>query len=114
MGETDFPSNVGKFSISQGVTKTLMAKNLTAAATATIASNAGAIIIQNNKALTGTITVAVAGSTQYGTSAATIATITDPAVGNIFKYGGLAQQGAVTVTPSATCDITVTVVSRIR
>ena len=90
-----------------------MAKNLTAAAAATIATDAGAILIQNNKALTGNIVVAVAGSTQYNTPAATIATITDPAVGNIFKYGGLAHQGIITVTPSATCDITVTVLSRI-
>ncbi len=91
-----------------------MAKNITASGSVTIATEAGAIIIQNNKALTGNIVVSVAGSTQYGTPAATIATITDPAVGNIFKYGGLSKQGVVTVNPSATCDISVTVLSRIQ
>lgn len=91
-----------------------MAKNITSSGAVTIAASAGAILIQNNKALTGNIVVSVAGSTQYGTPAATIATITDPAVGNIFKYGGLAQQGAISVNPSATCDVTVTVLSRIQ
>jgi hypothetical protein len=91
-----------------------MAKNITTTAATTVATQAGAILIQVNAALTGTITVTVAGSTQYGTPAATIATITNPTVGNIFKYGGLAQQGAVVVTASATCDITVTVLSRVQ
>jgi hypothetical protein len=89
-----------------------MAKNITSSGSATIASHAYGILIQVNAALTGTITVAVAGSTQYGTSSATIATITNPGVGNVFRYGGLTQQGAVTVNPSATCDITVTVLTR--
>lgn len=91
-----------------------MAKNITAASAATVASNAGAILIQVNKALTGNIVVATLGSTQYNTPAQTIATITDPTVGNSFRYGGLSQQGAVTVTPSAICDITVTVLSRVQ
>lgn len=91
-----------------------MAKNLTASGAAVIASNANAILIQVNAALTGTITVTVGGSTQYGTSSATIATITNPAVGNVFRYGGLIQQGAVSVNPSATCDITVTVLDNIK
>lgn len=82
-----------------------MAKNITTTAATTIATQAGAILIQNNKALTGTITVVVGG--------VTIATITDPAVGNVFRYGGLAGQGAVVVTASATCDITVTVLTRV-
>lgn len=91
-----------------------MAKNITASGPAVVAAHAGAMLIQNNKALTGTITITTAGSTQYGTSAQTIATITDPAVGNAFRYGGLAQQGAVSVNPSATCDISVTILSRIQ
>ncbi len=91
-----------------------MAKNITTGTATTIASNAQALLIQINAALTGSIVVAVGGSTQYGTSSATIATITNPAVGNIFRYGGLAQQGVVTVTPSTNCDITVTVLETLR
>lgn len=90
-----------------------MALNITAASATKIAKQASAILIQNNKALTGTITVTAAGSTQYGTSSSTIATITDPAVGNVFRYGGLFGAGEITVTPSATCDVTVTVLSRV-
>lgn len=90
-----------------------MAKNITASGSQTVATEAGAILLQVNAALTGNIVVAVAGSTQYGTSSATIATITNPTVGNIFKYGGLKGQGAVTVNPNTTCDITVTILSRI-
>lgn len=83
-----------------------MALNITTSAATTIAAQAGAIIIQVNAALTGTIGITVGG--------VTIATITNPTVGNIFKYGGLAKQGAVVVTASTTCDITVTVLSRIQ
>lgn len=90
-----------------------MAKNITASGAQVIASNAGAIYIQVNAALTGTITVTAAGSTQYGTSSQTIATITNPTVGTFYKYGGLHAQGAVSINPSTTCDITVTVLSRI-
>lgn len=82
-----------------------MAKNITTTDATTIAAQAGAILIQNNKALTGNIVVTVGG--------VTIATITDPVVGNVYRYGGLAKQGAVVVTASAACDITVTVLSRI-
>lgn len=90
-----------------------MAKNLTGSGAVVVAADAGAILIQNNKALTGTITVTIAASAQYGTGAVTIATITDPTVGSVFRYGGLAHQGAISVNPSTTCDITVTVLSRI-
>lgn len=91
-----------------------MALNITAGSATDVAGQAGAILIQVNKALTGTIAVAAAGSTQYGTSSSTIATITNPAVGDCYRYGGLAQAGKITVTPSATCDITITVLSRIQ
>lgn len=90
-----------------------MAKNITSSGAVVVASEAGAIYIQVNAALTGTITVTTAGSTQYGTAAQTIATITNPTVGSFFKYGGLKGQGAVSVNPSATTDITVTILSRI-
>ena len=69
---------------------------------------ADGILITNNLALTGTVTVATVGSTQYGTAGATIAVITNPTVGSMYRYGGLSRQGNVTVTPSTTCDISVT------
>lgn len=81
-----------------------MAKNITTAAAHTIAAYADGILIQNNAALTGNIVVAVGG--------VTIATITDPGVGNQFLYGGLHGQGAVVVTPSTTCNITVSMLNR--
>lgn len=90
-----------------------MAKNITAGSATDVASNAQAILIQVNAALTGTITVSAAGSTQYGTGSSTIATITNPTVGSFYKYGGLAQAGKITVTPSTTCDITVTILEKI-
>lgn len=76
-----------------------------------MATAAKGILIQVNAALTGSIVVSVAGSTQYGTAAQTIATITNPAVGNQYRYGGLFQQGAVSVNPSTTCDITVSILN---
>lgn len=81
-----------------------MAKNITTAATHTIAAYADGIFIQNNKALTGNIVVAVGGTT--------IATITDPTVGTTYAYGGLHGHGTVTITPSTTCDITVSMLNR--
>lgn len=86
-----------------------MAINITAGQATDIASQAGSILIQVNKALTGNIIVATAGSTQYGTTALTQGTITDPGVGSRYYYGGLKNQGKVTVTPSTTTDISVTV-----
>ena len=55
-----------------------MALNITTGTATTVANNSYGIFIQVNAALTGNIVVGVAGSTQYGTSAATIATITNP------------------------------------
>ncbi len=81
-----------------------MAKNYTTAATHTVAAYADGVLIQNNAALTGNIVVAVGGTT--------IATITDPTVGTQYIYGGLHGQGAVTVTPSTTCNITVSMLNR--
>lgn len=91
-----------------------MAQHITTTAATTVGSNAQAIFIQVNAALTGTITVTTAGSTQYGTSSGTVAVITNPTVGSQFKYGGLAQQGAVSVTASGTCDITVTSIDHLN
>lgn len=90
-----------------------MAQNITSSGSTAVASNAYAILIQVNAALTGNIVVATSGSTQYGTSGGTVGTITNPTVGSQFKYGGLNQQGYVTVNPSATCDISVTLLSHL-
>lgn len=59
------------------------------------------ILIQVNTGFTGTITVADTNGTQ--------AVVTNPVVGNAFRYYGLT--GAVTVTSSATGDITVSSLS---
>lgn len=85
---------------------------ITTAATYPIGKQS-AIYIQNNKALTGTITVSAAGDTQYGTAAQTIAVITNPAVGDSYRYGGLHTYGIISVVNNATADITVTPLSRI-
>jgi hypothetical protein len=78
-----------------------LAKNFTASGSVTVADAAASLLVQVNKALTGNIIVAAGGTT--------IATITDPTVGTSYRYGGLRGQGAITVNPSTTCDITVTV-----
>lgn len=91
-----------------------MAKNITSSGAAVVASNASAILLQVNAALTGNIIVTVAGSTQYGTNSATIATITNPTVGSFYRYGGLTQQGAVSVNPSTACDITITILDQVQ
>lgn len=72
-----------------------------------------AIYLQNNKAVTGTITITAAGDAQYGTASQTIAVITDPGVGASFRYGGLHTYGILTITTSATGDMTVTPLARI-
>lgn len=71
----------------------------------TIASQTDAMLIQVNSALTGTITCQA--------NSVTFAVITNPAVGSEFRYGGLHGQGPITVNPSATCDISVTLLHRI-
>jgi hypothetical protein len=82
-----------------------MAQHLTSTTPATLVADG--VRVTNNLALTGTITVSVAGSTQYGTPAATIAVITNPVVGEVHAYHGLRTQGTISVTPSTTCDISV-------
>lgn len=72
-----------------------------------------AIYIQNNLALTGTITVSAAGSTQYGSSAQTIAIITNPVAGDSFRYGGLHTYGDISIVNSADGNITITPLARI-
>jgi hypothetical protein len=78
-----------------------MALNITAGSATPIAAAADGILVQVNKDLTGNIIAA--------TAAATFATITNPHAGDSYRYGGLRAGGAITVTPSTTCDISVTV-----
>lgn len=85
---------------------------ITTAATYNIGKQS-AIFIQVNAALTGTITVAALGDTQYGTAAQTIAVITNPTVGSSFRYGGLHTYGQITIVNNATTDSTVTPLARI-
>lgn len=75
--------------------------HLTAAGAAKVADNAYGILITVNTGLTGSITVTDANGTQ--------AVITNPVVGNMFRYFGLT--GQVNVNPSATCDITVSILN---
>jgi hypothetical protein len=76
---------------------------ITTATTKTIDRCAG-LRITVNAALTGTITVTDAG--------AAIAVITNPTVGNQFEYFGF--NGPITVTNSATGDITISILSANR
>ena len=82
-----------------------MAKYITASGASTL-PNVNAIEVQVNTALTGTITLSTA-------NGGTFAVITNPTVGSLYKYGGLIGQGAITVNPSATCDITVTLLNNV-
>lgn len=82
-----------------------MAKYITGSGSTTVAAAADGVFIQVNAALTGTITLAVGGTT--------FAVITNPTVGSQYKYGGLHGQGALTVNPSTTCDITVSIINRV-
>lgn len=84
-----------------------MALNITASG-ATSVGLARTILIQVNAALTGNIVITTAGSSQYSTNSATIATITNPTVGSQFIYGGLQNQGAISINPNATTNISVT------
>lgn len=79
-------------------------KYITASGSQTVAKTANGLLIQVNKTLSGTITLAAGG--------VTFAVITDPTVGTQFRYNGLRNQGAITVNPSATTDITVSFLNR--
>jgi len=82
-----------------------MAKNITSTAAYTI-DGAAAIFIQSNAAATANITITAGGVLQ--------GTIVNPAVGSQFKYGGLRGQGAIVITSSAACDLSVTVINDIK
>jgi len=79
-------------------------KYITASGSQTVAAGADGLLIQVNTALTGTITLQVGG--------VTFAVITNPLAGDQFRYAGLRGQGAITVNPSATTDITVSFLNR--
>ena len=72
--------------------------------TPTTIPRCGAILIQVNNALTGTITVTAGGITQ--------AVITNPIAGNVFRYGNLSGLVPIVITASATPNISVTSLSR--
>lgn len=78
-----------------------MAQNITSSGSQTVATYADAVFIQVNLALTGTIIVQAGGVTQ--------ATITNPTVGTQYRYGNLHGKTPVTVNPSTTTDISVTI-----
>jgi hypothetical protein len=77
---------------------------ITASGSKTVATAANGLLIQVNKALTGTITLAAGGTT--------FAVIDTPPSGGQYRYNGLRNQGAITVNPSATTDITVSFLNR--
>lgn len=79
-----------------------MAVYITASGATSIGERDG-LMVQVNTALTGSITLQKGGST--------FAVITNPTVGSQYRYTGLRGQGNITVNPSATCDITVNVLS---
>ncbi len=78
--------------------------------TGSAASNIGfadGVLIQVNADLTGTITTTTVASAIDGGSASTVGVISNPKAGNQYAYKGLRSQGTVTITPSTTCDITI-------
>lgn len=77
---------------------------ITASGSTTVAKTCNGLLIQVNTALTCTITLAAGGTT--------FAVITDPTAGSQFRYNGLRNQGAITVNPSGTTDITVSFLNR--
>lgn len=89
-----------------------MSVNITTA-TATNVGLAKGIQITVNNGFTGTIVTSAGGSTQYGTPASTIGTVTNPAVGQSFRYGGLHTQGPITITPSGVGDLTITKINNL-
>lgn len=79
----------------------MSATHITSATTTQCSGKASKVLIQVNKALTGTITVVdnTAGTTPE------VAVITDPTVGSQYQYWSF--ETGVRVITSATCDITV-------
>lgn len=84
-----------------------MSTHITGSGATVVATAADAIRVTVNLGYTGSLTTTVAGSTQYGTPAATIGIVTNPVTGQSFTYRNLRTQGAVSVNPSTTTDLTV-------
>lgn len=78
---------------------------ITTATTYTVASQANAIAVQINKALTGTLTLATASGGTFAVVAATTAV-------NTLYYYGLRGLGAVTAVNASTEDVTISVINR--
>lgn len=79
-------------------------KYITSSGLQTLTTAANGLVVQCNIALTGTLTLAAGG--------VTFAIITNPLVGSQFRYNGLRGQGAITINPSATCDVTVSFLNK--
>ena len=79
---------------------------ITASGSQTVATRANGLLLQCNAAYaTGTIALAAGGTT--------FATITGPvAAGAQFRYNGLRSAGAITINPSATCDVTISLLNK--
>lgn len=85
----------------------MLYQNITAgSATQVYANTAKRVIVQVNAALTGTIKVSDEAAASPSGSPL-VATITNPTVGTRYEYWGF--QSGVGITPSTTCDITVSV-----
>lgn len=82
-----------------------MPQYITSSGSTPIASQADAMLIQVNTTLAGTITCQANG--------VTFAIINNPSGGSEFRYGGLHGQGPITINPSASCDISVTLLQKI-
>lgn len=82
-------------------------KYITSSGSTTVAAAANGLLIQINKPLTTeTITLAAGGTTFAVIGGAAVA------AGAQFRYNGLRNQGAITVNPSGTVDITVSFLNR--
>jgi len=79
-------------------------KYITTATAHTVAKGADGLLIQNNLTLSGTLTLSAGGTT--------FAIITDPQVGEQYRYNGLRGKGAIVVEPSDACNITVSFLNR--
>jgi hypothetical protein len=80
-------------------------KYITLGTLQTIASAADGILVQINLTLSGTITLATAVGGVF-------AIITDPQVGQQYRYNGLRGLGALTIEPSGATNVTVSFLNR--
>lgn len=83
---------------------------ITASGSTTVAAAANGLLIQVNKKMATTDTITLQAG---GTTFAVIGDATNGvASGAQYRYNGLRNQGAITVNPSTTCDITVSFLNR--